>query len=60
MNLEAERLILQIKKVEVAKHEMSFKILEKKEDIKRLETEIENQEKSIIKLNEKLKGLSDE
>lgn len=54
-SLEIQRIKLQIAKVETGKMEMEFKILERKEDIKRLEREIENQINTINELKEKLK-----
>jgi len=54
-SLEIQRIKLQIAKVETGKMEMEFKILERKEDIKRLEREIENQTNTINELKEKLK-----
>ncbi len=45
MNLEIERKKLELKRVGVAGDEMRFKILERRQDIERLEDNIEIQEK---------------
>lgn len=58
--LEIKKLELQKMKVLCAKQEMELKVLEKKEDIKRLEENIENQQKTIESLEEQLAQLQGE
>lgn len=60
MNLELERKKLDFKKVETAKMEMEFKILERMADIERIkeqivlqESALENIKNSILSLEEK-------
>ena len=54
--LERARKELERKKVLVAKEEMLFKILERREDIKRLEANIKIQEARAAELTEEIKG----
>ena len=57
MSLERAKKELEIKKVQVAKDEMEFKILERMEDIKRLKENMENQSNRIEQLNKELEEL---
>lgn len=57
MSLEKAKKELEIKKVQVAKDEMEFKILERMEDIKRLKENMENQSNRIEQLNKELEEL---
>lgn len=59
MSLERAKKELEIKKVQVAKDEMEFKILERKEDIKRLKENMENQSNRIEQLNKELEDLKE-
>lgn len=47
MNIELEKIKLNIRKMETAKAESEFKILEKLADIERIKKQIEDQEKAI-------------
>jgi hypothetical protein len=51
MNIELEKLKLYRQKVDVAKSEMLFKIMERKADIERLEKDIIIQEEKINELS---------
>ena len=57
MNLETKKKELELAKVTCAKQEMEFKILERLEDIKRLEESIEVQNKRIEELKQELQGV---
>lgn len=59
MSLERAKKELEIKKVQVAKDEMEFKILERMEDIKRLKENMENQSNRIEQLNKELEDLKE-
>jgi len=54
MNLEVERKKLELKRVQMAKDEMEFKILQKMEDINTLEGHISVQDKTIKRLEKAL------
>lgn len=47
MNIEIERKKLELKRVELSRYEMQFKILQRLEDITRLEKDIIIQSKKI-------------
>ncbi len=55
-NLEKARKGLELKKVETAKAEMEFKILEREADIERLRENIKNQEARIEELTLEIQG----
>ena len=55
MNLELERKKLELRKVETAKMEMEFKILERLSDIERIRENINNQEATMTMLSEAIK-----
>lgn len=57
MNLEAEKKKLELKKVETAKAEMEYKILERLADIERIKHNIANQEQAILNIKEELKDM---
>lgn len=57
MNIELERKKLEIKKVETAKAEMEFKILERIADIERLKENITNQERAVSRLALEIKSM---
>lgn len=54
--LEKQRKKLELDRVKLARAEMEFKILERLEDIKRLEKEIETQKKREDELNKQIQG----
>lgn len=54
MNLELERKKIELKRVQMAKDEMTFKILQRMEDIKQLEGHIAVQDKTIKQLEKAL------
>lgn len=54
MNLDLEKKKLEYKKVEMAKFEMEFKKLERLEDIKRIEDNINNQIERMKDLKEQI------
>lgn len=56
-NLEFEKKKLEVKKVETAKLEMEYKVLERYQDIERLKENIENQNKTIARLEQELEEL---
>lgn len=58
--LEIKKIELQKMKVLCAKQEMELKVLEKKEDIKRLEENIENQQRTIESLEKQIAQLQGE
>jgi len=51
MNIELEKLKLHRQKVDVAKSEMLFKIMERQADIERLEKDIQIQEEKVNELS---------
>jgi len=55
-NLEKARKGLELRKVETAKAEMEFKILEREADIERLRENIKNQESRIEELTLEIQG----
>lgn len=55
-DLEREKLKLELIKVEAAKAEMVYRIMERKEDIKRLESNIAAQDVKIKELKGELDG----
>ena len=57
MNIEVEKIKLNIRKLETAKAESEFKILEKLADIERVKENIKDQEKAIQKKQEELEQL---
>lgn len=54
--LEAMKKHVELAKVKAAKMEMEVRILEKQEEIERLEVNIANQEAAIMKIEAELKG----
>lgn len=54
MSLEKQKIIVEIKKVDAAKAEMDYLILEKESEIERLKRNIEIQNKRITELNKVL------
>lgn len=54
MNLELERKKLELKRVEVAKADMEFTILERMADIERLKKNIQNQETRMKEIQEQI------
>jgi len=54
MNLEHERKKMELKRVELARDEMQFKILQRKADIDRLANDIKVQNNRINELKELL------
>jgi predicted nucleotide-binding protein (sugar kinase/HSP70/actin superfamily) len=52
--LEKKKKILEIKRVEVAKEEMEFRILERLDEIERLRDNIENQDRRIFEIKHEL------
>ena len=59
MSLEKMKKELEKDRVLMAKKEMQFKILERHEDIKRLEENIKNQDARIQELDRELKDMED-
>lgn len=60
MNLEVKKKELELSKVDCAKQEMEFKILEREADIARLRENIENQNRRINEIKEEIKELQGE
>lgn len=59
MNLELEKKKLELRKVETAKHEMEYKVLERLADIDRIKENIQNQETTIEKIKKELMDLEE-
>jgi len=57
---EIKKLELQRMKINTGKAEMEFKILERLEDIKRLEENIKNQDNAVKEINEQINQLKGE
>jgi len=55
--IELKRKELELRRVEMARAEMEFHILEREADIARLRANIENQDKRIAEIKEELKAL---
>jgi hypothetical protein len=60
MNIELEKLKLHRQKVDVAKSEMLFKIMEREADVTRLRKDITIQDNKIEELNKEIKELDHE
>lgn len=60
MNLELEKKRLEYKKVEVAKDEMEYKVLEREMDILRIKENIKIQESRMFEIKEEIKQLQGE
>lgn len=56
MPLDLERLKLEVKRVDMAKSEMEFKIKERLEEISRLQEHIKIQEDKLKELSEKIRS----
>lgn len=52
--LEKKKKILEIKRVEVAREEMEFRIFERLEEIERLRENIQNQDRRILEIKQEL------
>lgn len=59
LNIELERKKLELKRVEMAKADMEFTILERLADIERLKKNIQNQDERIKSLNEQILSMED-
>lgn len=59
MNIELEKLKLHRQKVDVARSEMLFKIMEREADIERLRKDIEIQDDKINELDAQLREMAD-
>jgi len=57
MNLELEKKKLEFRKVDTAKAEMEYRILERLEDIERLKANIKVQDKALIRIKEEMTKL---
>lgn len=57
MNLEIEKKKLDLKKLETAKLELEYKILERKADIDRIQSNIDKQDIAINSLIEQIKNM---
>lgn len=57
MNLELEKKKLEMRKVEVAKEEMLYKILEREADIERIKENIRVQDNRLAQIKEEIENL---
>ena len=60
MNIEMMKIKAEMLRVDAAKADMEVNIMEKTADIERLKKNMENQDKRLVELNEKLKKLQGE
>lgn len=56
IDLELERKKLELRRVEMSKDEMGFKIFERQADIERLKKEIEKQTNRVEELKQQIEG----
>lgn len=59
LRLEVEKRKLEIVKVQAAKADMQYRIMEREEDIKRIVADITVQDSRVTKLEEEIKGLQE-
>ena len=52
INLKIEELKVQVMRMQAARAELNFKVLERKKDIQRIEKEIQNQDLAIARVQE--------
>lgn len=57
--LEVEKRKLEIIKVQAAKADMQYRIMEREEDIKRIITDMQVQDARVTKLEDEIKGLQE-